>query len=602
VPTGAGTAAPVRHVDNAMPAPDTTVAMTAASESTVEGLQRWRAVVLHADVADYSRLMADDATTTVATMRRYRALVQQAVEDVGGTLVNFVGDSFLATFDDAQAGMRAAVRICSEVREHNSDVPPHRRAQFRLGLDVGEVVMADDGRYFGDALNIAARIQALADAGGINVSQAIYLELDEPELRLAALGPRRLKNIPEPVQVFRWSSPDGPIDRSASAGPQEPTVVVLPAHADDPEGHTVGGAVRVAMIDALGALPGVHVVDADAGIDSAEPQDVDGSYFIETSVVRSGTRVRVYVMLAEIEMVRRLWGGMWEGSTDDIFTLQDTLTAELTRAMEIELIVGQPALIYRRALAPEQRLAVYRGWYHLREGTPQDWYRAIQLFESVLDTDPDSVNGHSLLAFARWWGAVEGLSPDPARDLERAGEHARIGIEHDDPTGLSQLVAAALALYAGGDLDAALVDAETSLARRPTCDVSFGVLGSVRRYLGEWHAAVDACRQATRLNPQHMPWFATVQASAYYVGERYSDAIRLAERVTDGQPDNREALLVLAASQQALGLTRRARATAATLLEHHPNVRRDDLPRRHPFRDASVIARWSAHLAEAGVP
>jgi adenylate cyclase len=448
--------------------------MTAVSGPNVDGLQRRRAVVLHADVADYSRLMADDATTTVATMRRYRALVNEAVDEAGGTLVNFVGDSFLALFDDARAGMRAAIRICGAVREHNGDIPRHRRARFRLGLDVGEVVMADDGRFFGDALNIAARIQATADAGGINVSQAIYLDLDEPELRLAALGPRRLKNIPEPVHVYRWSSADGPAEEQAPAvgRAQEPTVVVLPPHADDAEARAVGNAVRAAMINALGVLPGVLVVDADAGVEPAEARDADGSYFIETSVVRSGTRVRVFVMLAELEMVRRLWGGMWEGTTDDIFTLQDALTAELTRAMEIELIVGQPALIYRSALDAEQRLAVYRGWYHLREGTPQDWYRAIQLFESVLEADPESVNGHSLLAFARWWGAVEGLSPDPARDLERAGVHAQKGIEYDDPTGLSQLVAAALALYAGGDLEAALVDAETSLARRPTCDVS----------------------------------------------------------------------------------------------------------------------------------
>jgi len=577
-------------------------AMTAVTDQGIDGLRRRHAVVLHADVADYSRLMADDPATTVATMRTYHELVTDAVAEVDGMLVNFVGDSFLAVFDDGPSGMRAAIRICSAVRELNADLPRASRAWFRLGLDAGDIVTAADGRHFGDALNIAARIQAIAQVGGINVTEAVYRALDEPALRLVALGARRLKNIPEPVRVYRLAgigAPEG--DRLPSPRTVEPIVAVLGAtHSDDPADRRVADALRAELVAALGAVPGLGVIDG--GDDRSGRDDPGASYFLDTATVRSGAQVRVYARLVELETMNLVWSCRWQGTADDLFALQDTVAAETVRAMEVELVVGQPAMIYRAELDATERAAVYQGWYQLDQGTRYGWLRAVELFESVARSRPDSVSGHGLTAFARWWGAAEGLSDDPAEDLRMATWHAARGAEMDDPSGLSYLVLAALQLRDGGDLQAALSDAEQSLARRPTCDVSFAVLGSVRRYLGDWRAAVEACDRAQGLSPIRRPWFATVQASAFYVGERYHDAIQAAEWIVDRQPDNLEALLVLAASQQALGLRRRARATVEMLLDHHPHVRRDDLPQRHPFRDPDILARWSAHLAAAGVP
>lgn len=580
-------------------------AMSAVTDERADGLHRRRAVVLHADVADYSRLMADDAGHTVATMRAYEKIVSAAVAEVDGTLVNFVGDSFLAVFDDASSGMRAAVRICGAVRDTNADVPRARQAWFRLGLDAGDVVAAEDGRHFGDPLNIAARIQAIAQVGGINVTGAVYAELDEPALRLVALGTRRLKNIPEPIRVYRLAGIGREAADPPAGPPPAPAVAVLPVyHADDPTDRTLAEALGLEIVEALGGLAGLRVVDHAHGDGETihDPGAVDANYVLYGGVVRSGTQVRVYATLAELETMNRVWGDRWQGTTDDLFELQDSVAAAVVRAMEIELVVGQPAMIYRSELGGEARELVYRGWHQLNSGTFDGWRRARDLFAQVCERWPAAVTGCALAAFVLWWGAAEGLSDDPARDLEVAAAHATRGIELGDPSGLGQLVLAALRLQAGEDLDGALEAAQRSLDLRPTCDVSFMLLGSVQRYLGDWQDAVEACRRARDISPARMPWFGTVQASAYYVGAQYHDAARLAEQVLDHQPDNREALLVLAASQQALGLRRRARATVGQLLDRHPDVTRDELPRRHPFRDAGIIARWSAHLAEAGVP
>jgi adenylate cyclase len=577
--------------------------MGVVSEQRVDGLRRSRGVVLHADVADYSRLMADDPTAAVTTMRTYERLVADAVTAVGGTLVNFVGDSFLAVFDDARAGMRAAVRICGAVREHNAGLARAQRAWFRLGLDAGEIVTADDGRHFGDPLNIAARIQAIAQVGGINVTEAVYAELDEPALRFVALGTRRLKNIPEPIRVYRLAGLGSDAGDRGTDVSDDPTVAVLPLHhAAEPVDASVAEALRLEIVQSLGTLAGLRVVDHRTGDDAHGSGSVDANYVLYGGIARSGDSLRAYATLAELETMNRVWGDRWEGSTDALFELQDAMAAAIVRAMEIELVVGQPAMIYRAELDGEARELVYRGWHQLNSGSRDGWRRAYELFAQVRRDRPGSVSGYALSAFVCWWGAVEGLSQAPADDLDAAARYAARGMELGDPTGLSQLVAAALRLHAGEDLEPTLAAAQESLALRPTCDVSYMVLGSVQRYLGDWQAAVEACHHARELSPARMPWFATVQASAYYVGERYHDAVRIAEQVTERQPANLEALLVLAASQQALGLVRRARATVATLLDHYPDVRRDELPRRHPFRDAEIIARWSAHLAAAGVP
>jgi adenylate cyclase len=579
--------------------------MDTATTDRTDGLTHRRAVVLHADVVDYSRLLADDPAATVETMRAYQKLVAVAVADAGGTLVNFVGDSFLAVFDDAASGMRAAMRICAEVRARNADVPRTRQAWFRLGLDAGEVVAADDGRHFGDPLNIAARIQALAEIGGINVTQAVYTELDEPALRLIDTGARRLKNIPEPVRVYRLADMGRGVEGDVRPPtPPTPTVVVLPVHhADDPVTREVAEALRLELVDALGALAGLRVVDHREvrGEVDRGPGTVDASYALHSGVVRSGTRLRAYATLGEIETMNRAWGGRWEGSTGDVFALQDRMANAVVRAMEVELVVGEPAILYRSSLDARARGLVYQGWHHFRSGTPEGWRRARELFLRVRDDWPDGVTGYALSAFVCWWGAMQRLSPTPAEDLEVAAAAAARGAELGDPTGLSHMVTAALRLEAGEDLGQALEAAQAALELRPTCDVSFAVLGSVQRYLGEWEAAVESCRRAFELSPVRVPWFATVQASAYYVGERYHEAARLAEQVVDRQPDNREALQVLAASQQALGLHRRARAAVELLRERHPGTTVDDLPRRHPFRDPEIIERWTAQLSAAGL-
>jgi adenylate cyclase len=583
--------------------------MTVATAPLSEpGLHRRWAVVLNADIASYSRLMADDEAATVAAVRVYQRLVEEAVGAADGTMVNFVGDSFTAVFGDAAAAMRAAIAICRVVRQHNRPLPRTRRMYFRLGLDAGEVVVADDGRYFGDPLNIAARIQAIAEAGGINVTDAVYRELDEPALRLISLGRRRLKNIPEPVRVYRLAGvavSDGQ-DRDSAARIPAASIAVLPIMSgDDTATRDIAAALRLDLISALARNPALRVIDVQAGEPGGgRSPDAHGgaAYILTTGVVRSGTRLRAYADLVETATINRVWSQRWEGGTDDVFALQDAVSGDTLRALEVELVIGEPARIYRAVLDDRALEHVYRGWHHMTVGTRVALRRAVEHFTAVMRSHPRSPIGPALAAFALWWALSQDLSDDPVGDRAQAEAWARQGMGLDDETGLSHMIVAALRLHVGGDLDAALSEAREALRRRPTCDVTFVVEASVQRYLGAWEAAVEACRRALELVSMPQPWHGTVLASAYYVGARYHEAAEAAEGVLQADPDNLQALLVLAAAQQGLRLPRRARATAATIMHRFPHVRCVDLAAHHPYRDPAILRRWSGHLAAAGLP
>ncbi len=584
---------------------------TAAQQRNAGVLRRRRAVVMNADIADYSRLMADDEAATVACVREYQVLVAEGVEGEGGTLVNFVGDSFVAVVDDVRSAMRTAIRICGAVRERNRALPKTRRMWFRLGLDIGEIVVADDGRYFGEPLNVAARVQSIAEVGGINVTEAVFNALDEPALRLIGLGRRRLKNIPEMVRVYRlegMSAADGDRDVPAPNRRTRPSVAVLPViGADGPATRDIAGALHLELTAALSQIPGLRVIDvAVAATDVARPADLaaelGAAYCLATGLARSGERLRAYAEVADVTTFNRIWGQRWEGTTADAFALQDALTAGTMRALEVELVVGEPARIYRAALDDETRLAVYRGWYELLHNTREGWRRATELFGSIAESGSAEKVRTALLSFVLWWGAISGMSEDPQGDLDRAGAFAQRGRQLGDETGLSHTVIAALQLHGGGDLRGALAEATEALSRRPTCDVSFAVQASVQRYLGTWEAAIESSRRALDLSLMPNPWYTNVLASAYYVGERYHDAADVAEQLVGTNAETEETLLVLAAAQQALGLPRRAGATVALIQERFPALRCEDLQRRHPFRDPKILERWSRHLAAAGLP
>jgi tetratricopeptide (TPR) repeat protein len=249
---------------------------------------------------------------------------------------------------------------------------------------------------------------------------------------------------------------------------------------------------------------------------------------------------------------------------------------------------------------PEAIERIYLGWYQLRTDTREGWSKALDLFTRVSESHPTHPYGHGLAAFAMWLGAANGWSPDPAAALQQAREMANRAVEVGDVTGLSQAVEAAI-LMLEGRIEQALERLENLEIVRPTCDVTFGLEGSLRRYLGDWQKAVELLDVAMRLTGINKPWYPTVKASSLFVGGRLEEAVSIAESVVEYQPHNLEALLVLAAAQMELGMERRARATVARIQEQYPAMDAAAWLDQSPYQRRDVVERWKHDLAAVGL-
>ncbi len=560
-------------------------------------------VALNADIVGYSRLLADDFEATSEAMSDYRALVARAIDEAGGTLANFVGDNFMAVFDDVKAAVQTAIAISSAVEEHNRDVAPARKARFRMGLDRGEVTRADDD-YQGEALNVAARIQALARPGGVSVSGRVYQALDEPALRFRPLGRRTLKNIPGQVEIYEFvglPTDDAGGSVVGTLSLETPTIAVLPILTEKVDDVVVAGAgvIRADLLHRLATIPELGVIDATETPGHAAPQAA-ARYMLETGVHQFGERVRIFATLFDVTTMNIVKSHKWTATIDELLELSDRIADDVAGAVEVELVVGAPAGLYAELDDPEAIEQVYLGWYHLRSDTPEDWAKALDYFEHVARSHPDQPYGFVLAAFALWIGASNEWARDPGAALLEAREQARKGMEIGDPTGMAKTVDAAV-LMSMGQVDDAVEAMEEVEIIRPTCDVTYGLEGSLRRYMGQWEEAVDLLDVAMRLTGINKPWYPTVKACSLFIGSRLEQAASVAETVLEYQPHNLEALLVLAAAQIELGLDRRAHATAQLVRDRFPSVDVAAWIDRSPYQDEAIVSRWKADLAAAGL-
>lgn len=362
--------------------------------------------------------------------------------------------------------------------------------------------------------------------------------------------------------------------------------------------RAAAGVVRRDLLHRLAGVPELLVIDA-----RTEPGDGGSGptarYMLETGVHQVGDEVRLYATLIDVTTMNIVKSHKWTAEVDEVLALSESLADEVANSVEVELIVGEPAGLYAELGDSEAIEKIYLGWYHLRTDTREGWTRAVALFGEVADAHPEKPYGHVLSAFALWIGASNGWASNMNEALLRARDLAQAGQEAGDPTGMAQTVQAAV-LMSQGRVEEALAAIEQVEITRPTCDVTYALEGSVRRYLGQWEKAVDRLDIAMRLTGINKPWYPTVKACSLFMGGRVEQAATLAEAVLEYQPNNLEALLVLAAAQVELGLERRARATTELIRERFPSVDVEAWLDRNPYQIPEMVRRWKDDLVKAG--
>jgi adenylate cyclase len=315
-------------------------------------------------------------------MSAARAIVTEEVSSGGGTLVNFVGDNFMAVFELAEPAVQTAIAVTNALAVKNALVPEFQRLRFRMGVDKGPVLVDGDGSYLGDALNIAARIQSIAAPGGLSVSGDVYRALDEPMLRFRSKGRQNLKNIPEQIEVYDFV--DLPAGGDTDARPRRPLaletpkVAILPMHAEgaSPKLQSVSSFMLADVISGLVALRNLDVVDVTKTLGQAQSDEEVASnvrYVLSSGIVQVGTRVRLWASAMEVLTQNTLWAQKWDTDVESLLDMADDFATEVVRAFEIELIIGEPARIYHDIGDPIAVAKVYEAWYHLTSGTLNGW-------------------------------------------------------------------------------------------------------------------------------------------------------------------------------------------------------------------------------------
>jgi adenylate cyclase len=517
-----------------------------------ERVERRLTTILAADVAEYSRLMRADEDGTLAALTACRAILDAQIAKHRGRIANTAGDSVLVEFPSVADGLSCALAMQEAIAKQNEPLSLDRQMRFRVGLHLGDV-MIRDGDLFGDAVNIAARLQALAEPGCICVSAAVRQHVGT---RLAAsftdAGAQRVKNIVDPIHVFRvvTSGPAQPGEPSTALPlPDKPSVAVLPFTnmSGDPEQEFFADGIAEDVITALSRYPSLFVIARNScftykgrAVDVKQiGRELGVRYVLEGSLRKSGNRIRVTAQLVEAESGKHVWAERYDRDLADIFAVQDETAEAVTVAVAPAIADAE---LHRAIRRPPGSLdawgAFQRGLWHMKSFSVHENAEAQKFFQRCIELDPNFAGGYWGLAWARLHAGAGLQSRDLMEAQSSAEKLARraVVLNEDDAEARSSL---AFTLLMRGDHHGALAEAERALALSPNLAVAHGEEGAALIFSGRPREGLAALQTCIRLDP-HDPLLRVRllhKATAFYLCRDYEAAVNAAEDAIRSYPD-----------------------------------------------------------------
>lgn len=592
-----------------------------------EGVQRRLAAILVADMVGYSRLMGEDEAGTLMALKVLRAdVIDPLITAHHGRVVKLMGDGTLVEFASVIGAVECAMGLQREMAARNNDVLPNRRIEFRVGVNLGDVIPEGHDIY-GDGVNVAARLERLAEPSGICVSGGVH---DAIGRNLAAqfefTGEQWIKNIEKPIRVYRMTrtGETGIDSRPAARGimasvPRQndrPTLAVKPFESAgrDRDLDQFAGGLTSGIITALTRTPHLALIQdetpsfaASKGMSGEElARRFNVRYLLKGAVRRLGERVRVNAELIEVATGRYLWAEKFDrnlGDLVDLFHLQDEIIGEIVVALDVKLVSGEAARLVRKAFRQPAALENYhRGEVLLWRATNRlEMHEARRNFEEAIRLEPEVSVGYAGAALAHWLEAVSGMSSQPAQSLEQAMEMARRALELDDVTGYPHLIMAHVHLNRR-EFDLAMAAADRSVWARPSCPTAYALKASVLNYLGQAPEATEFAQYAVRLTPASPPpFYPAILASAHHGCERHEDAIAAARASIDLDEEHVEPYLILAASSAASGRVEQAGWAGERVRKMKPDFSLASYAPSQPFKDPKNLDRLLEQLRSAGL-
>jgi adenylate cyclase len=583
------------------------------------GPERRLAAVVAADMVGYSRLMEADETGTLARLRTHRIeLVDPAIAKNRGRVIKTTGDGMLVEFQSVADAVLCAVEIQRRMARRNADVPPARWIQFRIGINLGDVLV-EDGDIFGDGVNVAARLETLADPGGICVSRAVRDQVGNrlDDVVFDDLGDQNVKNISRPIRVFRIRIEEGSLTApkdatdiaAAATGSKKPSIAVLPLvnMSGDPEQEFFADGLTEDIITELSRFRDLLVISRNSAfVYKGKPvkvQDVGREfgvdYVLEGSVRKSGERIRVTVQLIDAETDRHIWAERYDRELEDIFAIQD----EMTRAIVATLPGRVEAAGHDRAKRkPTDNMMAYecvlaaKVLHH--RSMRADNAEAQRLLDRALALDPNYAHAHAWKACVLGQSWIYGWCSDIDATLQQVVNELEIALALDENDSDVHRILAAVNLTRD-DHDKATYHQERALALNPNYDLVVVQQGELLTWLGRPEEGIDWIRKAMRLNPHHPERFWSHLARACYCAEKYAEAADALSRLT--RPDHTHHAF-LAATFAQMGNSVAAAAHAAEVLKREPKFSVAAYLATQHYRHEVDRRRHEAGLLRAGLP
>jgi adenylate cyclase len=553
--------------------------------------KRKLAAVLAADIAGYSRLMGADEESTLARLKLLRReLIDPKSRQHHGRIVKTTGDGILIEFLSVVDAVRCAIELQEAMLERNADLPQEKRIEFRVGVNLGDVMI--EGRdLYGDGVNIAARLEALAQPGGICISRTVLNHArDKLPFDVEDAGEQQLKNIARPVHVYRIIiNPARPAatpkaDVSMLALPDKPSVAVLPFTnmSGDPEQEFVSDGVAEDVITALSRYPSLFVIARNSSFTykgrSVDVKQVGRElgvrYVLEGSVRKAGNRIRVTAQLIEAGSSNHVWAERYDRDLADIFAVQDELTQALTTALAPAIAGAEVRRAMRKPPESLDAWAAYqRGLWHLSKATPDDDATAEGFFKQAIDLDPNFAGGYSALALYQLQAAAiyQKLDLQSAQRSSEALARRAVALDGADAEARSCL---GWALQACGDAEGALAEIERALSMSPNLAIAHGHRGATLIFAGRPTEGLTALEACIRFDPRD-PYLAVrllhVACGLYFCGE-YEASIEASKRLIRSYPDFPMVYRWSAAALGQLGRTTEAKEALQKAVSRAPGA------------------------------
>jgi adenylate cyclase len=626
-----------------------------------EGFKRKLTAILSADVEGYSRLMGDNEEATVRTLTIYREVIAALIQQHNGNVLDSKGDNLLAEFVSVVDAVQCAVAVQKEIKARNDELSENRRMQFRIGINLGDVIQEEDLIY-GDGVNIASRLEGLAEPGGICISKTAF---DHIESKLPYgyefLGDQTVKNIARPVGAYRvlmeprvtvagesekekrppmkrmpilvgvaavivlavgmgiWqfymrrpSIDPASESKMAFPLPDKPSIAVLPFAnmSGDPEQEYFSDGLTEEIITALSRIGSMFVIARNTTFTyKGKPvkvkqvaEDLGVRYVLEGSVRKAEDRLRITAQLVDALKGHHLWAERYDKAMEDIFALQDEITKNILTALQVKLTEGERIRLWSRStdnLNAFQKLL--KGRVHYLRFNPDDNAIARQLYEKAIALDPEFAFAIINLAWTHIIDVWFGLSKSPKESWEQATQltHRAIGL---DKSLASAYVTLGTIAQSKGQFKEAIALGEKAVALSPGNSEQIAMLSSFLRDDGRYEESLSLIKKAIRLDPIPLPWYHTIAGGCYLRLERYEEAIEEYKKVLHRNKNNLFACIAITTAYSFLGREEEASASAFEVLRINPKFRIKTYAKSYKEKNKEYRDRHINALRMAGLP